>query len=167
MEGGRRKPRGLIENFRDCLHRNDCKPSSGWFTFTYSNGSRGTICERLDRFVASPDWLSRHQLFRVTSTFTTKSDHCILLMDSSPIPIVGVGHHRQGLDYFRYDTCWATESECVDKVHTAWTFTSGSTIDKLSAVGGHYGTGKTIVGMIQPNALETCRAFLIHACTVV
>ncbi|KAL4323476.1 hypothetical protein GQ457_11G029000 [Hibiscus cannabinus] len=95
-EGGRRKPRGLIENFCDCLHRNDLydyKPSSGWFTFTYSNGSHGTIRERLDHFVASLDWLSRHQLFRVTSTFTAKSDHCILLMDSSPIPIVGGGHH--------------------------------------------------------------------------
>ncbi|KAL4388623.1 hypothetical protein GQ457_09G020920 [Hibiscus cannabinus] len=65
-EGGRRKPRGLIDNFRDCLHRNDlfdCKPSSGWFTFTYTNGSHGAIRERLDRFVASPDWLSRHPFF--------------------------------------------------------------------------------------------------------
>ncbi|KAL4297820.1 hypothetical protein GQ457_12G013390 [Hibiscus cannabinus] len=136
-EGGRRKPRGLIENFRECLHRNDlfdCKPSSGWFTFTYSNGSCGTIRERLDRFVASPDWLSRHPFFRVTSSFTAKSDHCILLMDSDPV--VDNGPSRRGGDYFRYDNCWATESACIDKVHTVWSFTAGSAIDKLSAVGG-------------------------------
>ncbi|KAL4297791.1 hypothetical protein GQ457_12G013530 [Hibiscus cannabinus] len=136
-EGGRRKPRGLIENFRDCLHRNDlfdCKPSSGWFTFTYTNGCHGTIRERLDRFVASPDWLSLYPLFRATSSFTAMSDHCILLMDSDPI--VDNGAPRRGGDYFRYDNCWATESACIDKVHTAWSFTAGSTIDKLSAVGG-------------------------------
>ncbi|KAL4342320.1 hypothetical protein GQ457_08G033220 [Hibiscus cannabinus] len=136
-EGGRRKPRGLIENFRECLHRNDlfdCKPSSGWFTFTYSNGSHGTIWERLDRFVASPDWISRHPFFRATSSFTAKLDHCILLMDSDPI--VDNGPSRRGGDYFRYDNCWATESACVDKVHTVWSFTAGSAIDKLSTVGG-------------------------------
>ncbi|KAL4295395.1 hypothetical protein GQ457_12G013690 [Hibiscus cannabinus] len=106
-EGGRRKPRGLIDNFRECLHRNDLfdyKLSSGWCTFTYTNGSHGTIRERLDRFVASPDWLSRHPFFRATSSFTAKSDHCILLMDSDPI--VGNGSSRRGA------------------------------IDKLSAVGG-------------------------------
>ncbi|KAL4297740.1 hypothetical protein GQ457_12G013570 [Hibiscus cannabinus] len=100
-EGGRRKCRGLIENFWECLHRNDlfdCKPSSGWCIFTYSNGSHGTIRERLDHFVASPDW--------------------------------------RGGDYFRYDNCWGTESACIDKVHTVWSFTAGSAIDKLSAIGG-------------------------------
>ncbi|KAL4347289.1 hypothetical protein GQ457_17G007720 [Hibiscus cannabinus] len=136
-EGGRRNPRALIDNFRECLHRNDlfdCKPSSGWFTFTYNNGSHGTIRERLDCFVASPDWLSRHSLFRATSSFTSKLDHCILLMDSDPI--VGNGTSRRGGDYFRYDNCWATESACIDKVHTVWSFTAGSAIDKLSAIGG-------------------------------
>ncbi|KAL4298098.1 hypothetical protein GQ457_12G013510 [Hibiscus cannabinus] len=136
-EGGRRKARGLVENSRECLHQNnlfDCNPSSGWFTFTYSNGSFRTIRERLDRFVASPDWLSRHPFFRASSSFTAKSDHCILLMDSDPV--VDNGSSRRGGDYFRYDNCWATESACIDKVHTVWSFTAGSAIDKLSAVGG-------------------------------
>ncbi|KAK8590445.1 hypothetical protein V6N13_057338 [Hibiscus sabdariffa] len=55
-------------------------------------------------------------------------------MDSDPI--VDNGSSRRGGDYFWYDNCWATESACIDKVHTVWSFTAGSTIDKLSAVGG-------------------------------
>ncbi|KAK8590506.1 hypothetical protein V6N13_057399 [Hibiscus sabdariffa] len=55
-------------------------------------------------------------------------------MDSDPI--VGNGPSRRGGDYFRYDNCWATESACIDKVHTVWSFTAGSAIDKLSAIGG-------------------------------
>ncbi|KAK8701413.1 hypothetical protein V6N13_019800 [Hibiscus sabdariffa] len=55
-------------------------------------------------------------------------------MDTSPITDVGRTYSRD--DYFRYDNCWAVESDCIDRVHTAWQYTSGIAIDKLHAVGG-------------------------------
>ncbi|KAK8616668.1 hypothetical protein V6N13_116638 [Hibiscus sabdariffa] len=110
---------------------------------------------------------SSTELFRVVSTFTAKSDHCLLLMDSSPMPTVGGDFSRLGNDYFRYDNCWVAESDFVDRVHSAWSHTSGSAIDKLSAVGGPFGTGKTIVVIVRPNVSETCSVSLIHACTAV
>ncbi|KAK8590555.1 hypothetical protein V6N13_057448 [Hibiscus sabdariffa] len=70
-------------------------------------------------------------------TASSKSSATIMSLPRvSKQSLQGKYEHRHGLDYFRYDNYWAIESECVDKVHTAWSFTSGSAIDKLSAVGG-------------------------------
>ncbi|KAL4353867.1 hypothetical protein GQ457_06G013700 [Hibiscus cannabinus] len=56
-------------------------------------------------------------LLFVTSIFTAKSDHTLLLMDTSPIIDTG-------------------KIDCLDIVHTAWQYMPGTTIDKFHAVGG-------------------------------
>ncbi|KAK8708668.1 hypothetical protein V6N13_059706 [Hibiscus sabdariffa] len=83
---------------------------------------------------ASQDWLSRYQFFQVTSSFTTKSDHYLLLTDTSPITDTGKVCNRD--DYFHYDNRWIAETDCLDRVHTTWQYMSSTTIDKLHAVGG-------------------------------
>ncbi|KAK8684350.1 hypothetical protein V6N13_040380 [Hibiscus sabdariffa] len=72
--------------------------------------------------------------FRVTTTFTATSDHCILLLDALPVPGTDKRHARG--DYFRFEDCWSKESTCIDRVRSAWMGTTGSTISKLQAVGG-------------------------------
>ncbi|KAK8609835.1 hypothetical protein V6N13_093247 [Hibiscus sabdariffa] len=72
--------------------------------------------------------------YRVTTIYTSKYDHCILLLDASPVVGTDRGHGRG--DYFRFDNCWSREADCIDRVRTTWEFTAGSTLSKLQAVGG-------------------------------
>ncbi|KAK8635187.1 hypothetical protein V6N13_023064 [Hibiscus sabdariffa] len=53
-------------------------------------------------------------------------------MDTSPTTEANKVCNRD--DYFRYDNCWATGTDCFGRVHTAWQYTSGTTIDKLHVV---------------------------------
>ncbi|KAK8586053.1 hypothetical protein V6N13_130579 [Hibiscus sabdariffa] len=55
-------------------------------------------------------------------------------MDTSPITAAGRVGNRD--DYFCYDNCWATETDCLDRVHSTWQHTPDTAIDKLHAVGG-------------------------------
>ncbi|KAL4385934.1 hypothetical protein GQ457_09G015610 [Hibiscus cannabinus] len=132
-EGGRRKLPGFLENFSSCLHCNglsDCLTVRGWFTWLYTNGSIGDVIqERLDRFVALQAWLSRFPEFRVTTTFTATSEHCILLHDA--LPVAGTDRRHACGDYFRFKDCWSKESACIDRVRSAWMGTTGSTISKF------------------------------------
>ncbi|KAK8684393.1 hypothetical protein V6N13_040423 [Hibiscus sabdariffa] len=119
------------------LVSSNCLRVRGWFTWLYTNVSTGDVIqERLDHFVASQDWLSRFPEFRVTTTFTATSDHCILLLDALPTARPDRRHACADSDYFRFEECWSKESACIDRVHSAWMGTTSSTISKLQAVGG-------------------------------
>ncbi|KAL4298005.1 hypothetical protein GQ457_12G013580 [Hibiscus cannabinus] len=134
--GGRRKLLGFLDTFRDCLDRNhliDCKPISGWFTWLYTNSVFGSVIpERLDRYLATTDWFTLFPEYRVTSFYTTKSDHCFLLMDTTQVTVLVKGGTR---DYFRFDSCWSKEEACIEKVRSSWLHSSGSTFSRLQAIG--------------------------------
>ncbi|KAL4340840.1 hypothetical protein GQ457_08G018090 [Hibiscus cannabinus] len=136
-EGGRRKLPGLMDSFSSCLHRNglsDCKPVSGWFTWLYTNGNTGaTIQERLDRFIASQDWILTFPNFRIDTIYTSHSDHYLLLLDARPVIGAPRGHIND--DYFRFEDCWSKEPACIDRVRSVWENTCGPTLSKLHAVG--------------------------------
>ncbi|KAL4364133.1 hypothetical protein GQ457_04G024760 [Hibiscus cannabinus] len=136
-EGGRRKLPGFLDNFRDCLDRNnlfDCKPVSGWFTWLYVNSISGTVIqERLDIFLATTDRLYLFPDYRVSSIYTAKSDHCLLLMDASQVTISA--RDQGSNDYFLYDMCWSKEDACIERVRSTWLRSPGPTISKLQAIG--------------------------------
>ncbi|KAL4308850.1 hypothetical protein GQ457_01G020550 [Hibiscus cannabinus] len=77
-QGGPHRARSQIDNFCNCLSNNNlfyCRPKKGWFTWTRSGPNTRTIFERLDRFIATPDWF---QFFR-----------CIVFfLNSKPCPII-------------------------------------------------------------------------------
>ncbi|KAK8684398.1 hypothetical protein V6N13_040428 [Hibiscus sabdariffa] len=89
--------------------------------------------ELLDRFVASHSWILKFPDFRITTIFTSHSDHCLLLLDACPGTGASRGHIND--DYFRFEECWSKEPACVDRVRSVWDNTSGPTLYKLQAVG--------------------------------
>ncbi|KAL4296049.1 hypothetical protein GQ457_12G013320 [Hibiscus cannabinus] len=134
-EGGRRKLPGFLDTFRDCLDRNhliDCKPISGWFTWLYTNSVSGMVIQEcLDRYLATTEWFTLFPDYRVSSFFIAKSDHCFLLMDTTREVSVKGGSR----DYFRFDSCWSKEEDCIERVRSSWLHSSGSTVSRLQAIG--------------------------------
>ncbi|KAL4378923.1 hypothetical protein GQ457_02G026950 [Hibiscus cannabinus] len=135
-QGGIRRARSQINNFRDCLARNnlyDCKPKDGWFTWTKSGPNTPTIFERLDRFVATSDWFQLFPNQHAISSFHPKSDHSIITMSTNytkPLPSSSSRNHQ-----FRFENCWASNKDCINLVQNTWQQTNGSVNDKLKSVG--------------------------------
>ncbi|KAL4325012.1 hypothetical protein GQ457_11G030830 [Hibiscus cannabinus] len=85
-QGGILRARSQINNFHDCLARNnlyDCKPKDGWFTWTKSGPNTPAIFERLDRFVATSDWFHLFPNQHAISSFHPKSNHSIITMSTN------------------------------------------------------------------------------------
>ncbi|GMI70382.1 hypothetical protein HRI_000707500 [Hibiscus trionum] len=134
-QGGNRRARSQITNFRHCLSRNnlfDCKPTSGWFTWTKVGPLTPTIHERLDRFIANSAWQDLFPSYRITTDYVAKSDHCFLSLDTSPVIITPP---QRTPKTFRFENCWANNTDNITTIKRTWTNTSGTAIDKINAVG--------------------------------
>lgn len=132
--GGRRKSRVEMDCFRDALERNglwDIKPSRGWFTWHHGDIKDTHIKQRLDRFVATIDWLHLFGQCEIATDYSKDSDHCFLLLDTER------KEQRDGRhdDQFRFDMCWADEEDCLKIVNDSWHGTEGTTLEKLKGVG--------------------------------
>ncbi|KAL4296847.1 hypothetical protein GQ457_12G013350 [Hibiscus cannabinus] len=137
-EGGRRRPRVDMNEFRDALNRNglwDIRPTVGWFTWQTGESARVFMKERLDRFAASISWLQKYEQCTINTEFTDKSDHYFLLLDTEGL----CNRDRRRDDYFRFDTCWMDDDECEAKVREAWLEQSSSTLRKIKSVGSKLG----------------------------
>ncbi|KAL4295344.1 hypothetical protein GQ457_12G013630 [Hibiscus cannabinus] len=137
-EGGRRRPRVDMNEFRDALNRNglwDIRPTVGWFTWQTGESARVFMKERLDRFAASISWLQKYGQCTINTEFTDKSDHYFLLLDTEGL----CNRDRRRDDYFRFDTCWMDDDECEAKVREAWLEQSSSTLRKIKSVGSKLG----------------------------
>ncbi|KAE8673834.1 hypothetical protein F3Y22_tig00111772pilonHSYRG00385 [Hibiscus syriacus] len=135
-QGGRRKYRVHLDEFKSTLDRNDlidCQPAKGWFTWTRGSPDNPIIVERLDRFVATHTWLATHTNFLVHSEFADRSDHCYLVMDTDYKVMSPMQTERT--EYFRFEDCWSNEPRCIERVAMAWTTTHGTVLDKIQAMG--------------------------------
>ncbi|KAL4279545.1 hypothetical protein GQ457_03G016570 [Hibiscus cannabinus] len=133
--GGNRRNPSYINNFRDCLSRNqlaDCNPTKGWYTWSRMGPHTQTIRERLDRFLADPFWLGNHSSFYVVSEFTAASDHCLLFMNTTSTFLHSNHSSPVDSDFFRFEQCWSSLPECISLVQSTWASSSGSFLDKFS-----------------------------------
>ncbi|GMI79837.1 hypothetical protein HRI_001653000 [Hibiscus trionum] len=134
-QGGPRRARSQIKNFRNCLTRNnlfDCKPTSGWFTWTKVRPLTPVIHERLDRFIANSAWQDLYPSHRIITEYVAKSDHCFLLLEldtSASTP------KTQPSKNFRFESCWANNIDNIQTIKRAWADTPGTAINKIEAVG--------------------------------
>ncbi|GMI84866.1 hypothetical protein HRI_002155900 [Hibiscus trionum] len=138
-QGGSRRPRSQINNFRNCLSRNnlyDCKPTMGWFTWSKTGPKTTPLFERLDRFVGNMAWKASFPNYNITSEFDAKSDHCFLLLNTEPLPPT---NSRPPPTKFRFENCWASNEEGIAVVKQTWSSTKGNTLEKIKAVGSCLG----------------------------
>ncbi|XP_038974091.1 uncharacterized protein LOC120105576 [Phoenix dactylifera] len=101
--------------FRDFVSRNGLV-DLGFFgpQFTWCNNQLGNarVWERLDRALASPDWILRFPTCRVSHLPRIASDHCPLLLSTSSGPT----HHSP----FRFEKVWLSYPQSWDIVRDAW-----------------------------------------------
>ncbi|KAE8732406.1 hypothetical protein F3Y22_tig00002193pilonHSYRG00080 [Hibiscus syriacus] len=87
------------------------------------------ICERLGCFLCTPSWKSLFPNWVVSSEFMDSSEHCYIILDTVPAPILVSMH------FFRFENCWRDDQGCIQWVKAAWGSSSGSTLAKIATVG--------------------------------
>ena len=115
--GGALRPQHQIEAFKDIVSK--CEfidlVFSG-FNFTWCNQREGydRVYLRLDRALATQDWLEHFPRARVQHLEDTTSDHCpILLTDSNST-------HGRGKRRFFFEAIWAKQPDCKELVDAVW-----------------------------------------------
>ena len=113
--GGRIRPHGQMQAFREVL--NECGFIDLGFMgseFTWhKHFANYIVWERLDRAVATSDWLS---LFPDTKIYHLEAD----ASDHRPILIVLDGMNCSQQRPFRFEQMWLTEQGCSDTVQAVW-----------------------------------------------
>ncbi|KAK8328760.1 hypothetical protein V6Z11_A11G272000 [Gossypium hirsutum] len=131
-EGGRRKPKMLIEEFSNTLEELmllDVKPCNGWFTWTNNREGDRLVKERLDRFVASENMLEKLPFLASYIGCQSKSDHEAIMLDKDGSkPKKERSGHRV---WFQYDTCWADEQELKDILTSIWSKEECTFLEKM------------------------------------
>ncbi|KAA3490037.1 reverse transcriptase [Gossypium australe] len=133
--GGRLRSERQMLDFRMALE--DCNLidigfKGCWFTWERGRVKATNIRERLDRGVATLNWLElfpKHQIEHLTHSF---SDHCPLLLDT-----MGGNCIDQQLKErkFRFEAKWCLESSFEGLVRRWWEDTSESIPNKLEIMG--------------------------------
>ncbi|XP_042972796.1 uncharacterized protein LOC122304603 [Carya illinoinensis] len=132
--GGRPRPEMLMQAFRSVL--DDCNLIDLGFKgqkYTWCNRryEDGVVSERLDRFVATPNWKACFPLSRVVHGVAASSDHLPIIL----VPSSADNEYRHKL--FRLEAMWVEDDECGDVISRCWQGTHenrpiGSIIDRLS-----------------------------------
>ncbi|XP_058733106.1 uncharacterized protein LOC131604698 [Vicia villosa] len=110
-------PNSLCDGFRQAV--TDCNlvdmPLIGHqFTWIKSRGTNHVIEERLDRALASQEWLLLHPQATLTNLLASHSDHSPILLDSEP-------QQRSRKNFqFRFENKWLLEDDIKEVVHTGW-----------------------------------------------
>ncbi|MFQ6641505.1 hypothetical protein Gotur_015235 [Gossypium turneri] len=103
-EGGRRKPRAIMDDFRELIEDVDIKTKNGWYTWANNREGTNMIKERFDRFLVSKD-----------------------VIEDMPYMVTKV-------TVFTYDVCWAKEKEARNIITRIWTENNGDVLEKMDKV---------------------------------
>ncbi|VFQ64830.1 unnamed protein product [Cuscuta campestris] len=112
-------PEGLLRGFGEALE--DCGllnvPTMGYsFTWERGKGTEAWVEERLDRVVATGDWVDLQGAIQVSNILTRTSDHSALFLDVYESECrVGRGGRR-----FRFEMAWLLDKGCRGVVEAAW-----------------------------------------------
>ncbi|KAK8660423.1 hypothetical protein V6N13_051349 [Hibiscus sabdariffa] len=125
-DGGRRRPRVDMDEFRDVLNRNglwDIRPSTGWFTWQTGEIARVFMKERLDRFAATEgqrQWDTRKVLQVFTPADASKILQCPIA--NSKGDVLRWSHHLSGIYSTKSGHHWLAhrEREYTDDSPNIW-----------------------------------------------
>ncbi|XP_038977767.1 uncharacterized protein LOC120108255 [Phoenix dactylifera] len=101
--------------FREFMGRNglvDLGFSGPRFTWCNNQQGQARVWERIDRAIASADWIQRFPAYQVSHLARIASDHCPLLIST----VSGSVHHSP----FRFEKLWLSYPQSWDVVREAW-----------------------------------------------
>jgi hypothetical protein len=110
-------PNWLCTGFRNAV--NDCDLTDiqleGYpFTWIKSRGADHVIEERLDRALASSDWVSKFPNVKLRNILSSHSDHSPILLQCAPVI-------KQNYKYeFKFENSWLKEEDIEEVVHEGW-----------------------------------------------
>jgi ribonuclease HI len=112
------------------------------FPFTWCNNRRGTATTwlRLDRFMATNDWILRFSSAVVDHLESTTSDHKPICLSTQPVRMT-----RPRKKLFRFEDMWRSDPSCEPTITKAWvTKTRGSPM--VQATGKIQNCGAALTG---------------------
>ena len=120
--GGKPRPNGQMQDFRDVLDEcgfTDMGYVGNKYTWYkhYQNGN--TIWGRLDKAIATQDWLNLFPASKVLTFECGTSDHKPIIIHPMGIP----GNKQRP---WRFEQVWLDDDGCHETVHTAWRKNFGS-----------------------------------------
>ena len=84
------------------------------FTWCNMQDSENRIQLRLDRALATPEWLVKFAGMRVYHLVDSTSDHCALLLNTSP------PHRSSHIKCFHFEALWTKNMECREIIESSW-----------------------------------------------
>ncbi|KAK9984473.1 hypothetical protein SO802_033998 [Lithocarpus litseifolius] len=140
-EGGSDRPRQQMTNFIETINAcglHDLGYNGPKFTWNYERADGVRIRERLDRALATPEWLSLFPLAKLYHLSSTVSDYAPLVLRMTQKPRSTIQKKP-----FRFESMWLKDQRCEQVVTDAW--------EKGLA---------SAEGNVLQNCLEQCRSSL-------
>jgi hypothetical protein len=130
------------------------------FTWNNRQDDNNHIKERLDRFLASEDWMQTFPSYMNSHLVRYKSDHCPMLLEFSTNPVCRNQKLQQKPK--KYELMWSSHEEHHKIVQAAWNHAGGSLASKLAFTLDHMSSwGKQQFGNI-PKRIKVVQDDLIE-----
>ncbi|KAK8309653.1 hypothetical protein V6Z11_D02G136800 [Gossypium hirsutum] len=129
-EGGWRKPRVTMEDFKDVIEELslvDIKTNKDWFTWVNNRDRNNMVKEMLDRFLISANAIDKFPFLATTVVRQTNSDHD------------AIRNFKDPRLFFKYEASWAKEKDSKDISKRAWNSNDTNINEKLEKVGVELG----------------------------
>ncbi|KAL0389915.1 UNVERIFIED_CONTAM: hypothetical protein Scaly_0348600 [Sesamum calycinum] len=130
--GGRPRPLWQVRRFREALVSIDVFDlgfEGEPFTWCNRHPEPDTICERLDRACADPEWRHKFPNTLVRYIPTTSSDHAVLSIDTENSHKPSRPKHKP----FRFEASWTASADCEQVIRQGWNTWAGNGQASLAA----------------------------------
>ena len=117
-EGGSDRSRKKMVNFNETINScglRDLGYNGPKFTWNYERENGVRIRERLDRALATPEWISLFPLAKLYHLSSLVSDHAPLVLCVVPKP-----RGRRQKKPFQFELMWLKDQRCEQVVNDAW-----------------------------------------------